>query len=85
MRHAEYKYGFETDIEADTLPPGLDEDIVRLISAKKNEPDWLLEWRLKAYRHWLTMTEPVWPNVAYRADRLPGHRSTTPPPSRRRR
>ncbi len=61
----EYKYGFYTDIETDTLPPGLNEDVVRLISAKKKEPDWLLQWRLKAYRHWLTMTEPTWQNVHY--------------------
>ncbi|MEE8155652.1 MAG: Fe-S cluster assembly protein SufB, partial [Phycisphaerales bacterium] len=61
----EYKYGFYTDIETDTLPPGLNEDVVRLISAKKEEPDWLLQWRLKAYRHWLTMTEPTWHNVHY--------------------
>jgi len=61
----EYKYGFVTEIEADTVPPGLNEDIIRLISAKKKEPEWLLEWRLKAYRHWLTMEEPTWPNVHY--------------------
>ncbi len=61
----EYKYGFYTDIETDTLPPGLNEDVIRLISAKKEEPDWLLQWRLKAYRHWLTMTEPTWHNVHY--------------------
>ena len=61
----EYKYGFVTDIEADAAPPGLNEDIVRLISAKKNEPDWLLEWRLKAYRHWTTMAIPTWPKVTY--------------------
>ena len=61
----EYKWGFVTDIEADTLPPGLDEDVVRHISAKKNEPEWLLEWRLKAFRHWLTMEEPHWPQVKY--------------------
>ena len=61
----EYQYGFVTDIEADTIPPGLSEDVVRLISAKKSEPGWLLEWRLKAYRRWLTMTEPTWPNVHY--------------------
>ena len=60
-----YKYGFVTDIEADAAPPGLSEDIVRFISAKKEEPEWLLEWRLKAYRHWLTMTEPEWHNVHY--------------------
>jgi Fe-S cluster assembly protein SufB len=62
----EYKYGFVTDIEADEAPMGLSEDIVRLISAKKGEPEWLLEWRLKAYRGWLKMTEPhSWPNVKY--------------------
>ncbi len=61
----EYQYGFSTDIESDTLPPGLSEDTVRFISAKKNEPEWLLEWRLKAYRRWLTMKEPHWPNVTY--------------------
>jgi Fe-S cluster assembly protein SufB len=63
----EYKYGFITDVEADSAPPGLNEDIVRLISAKKNEPEWLTEWRLKAYRHWLTMKEPTWPHVQYPA------------------
>ncbi len=61
----EYKYGFITDIEADAAPAGLNEDIVRLISAKKSEPEWLLEWRLKAYRHWTTMAIPVWPKVHY--------------------
>jgi Fe-S cluster assembly protein SufB len=61
----EYKYGFYTDVEADTVPAGLSEEIVRLISAKKGEPDWMLEWRLKAFRHWLTMTEPTWANVKY--------------------
>jgi Fe-S cluster assembly protein SufB len=60
-----YKYGFITDIDADTVPPGLSEDVIRLISAKKGEPAFLLEWRLKAYRHWLTMQEPRWPNVTY--------------------
>src|SRR5437588_10520124 len=59
----EYKYGFVTDVEADAAPRGLNEDIIRLISAKKKEPEWLLEWRLKAYRHWLTMEEPGWQNV----------------------
>jgi Fe-S cluster assembly protein SufB len=62
---AEYKAGFVTDIEQETLPPGLSEDVVRLISAKKGEPAWMTEWRLKAYRHWLTMVEPKWPNVHY--------------------
>lgn len=61
----EYKYGFVTDIEADAAPKGLNEDIIRLISSKKNEPGFMLEWRLKAYRHWLTMQEPTWHNVHY--------------------
>ena len=61
----EYEFGFVTDVEQDTLPPGLDEGVIRTISAKKGEPDWMLAWRLKAYRHWLTMTEPHWPNVKY--------------------
>ncbi|MEQ6343018.1 MAG: Fe-S cluster assembly protein SufB [Gammaproteobacteria bacterium] len=60
-----YEYGFVTDIESDAIPKGLSEDVVRLISKKKNEPDWLLEFRLSAYRHWLTMTEPVWANVSH--------------------
>ena len=61
----DYKYGFVTDIETDLAPRGLNEDIVRFISAKKNEPEWLLDWRLKAYRRWLTMTEPRWARVRY--------------------
>jgi Fe-S cluster assembly protein SufB len=61
----EYQYGFTTDIEADTIPPGLNEDVVRLISRKKNEPAFMLEWRLKAYRRWQQMTEPHWSNVTY--------------------
>jgi Fe-S cluster assembly protein SufB len=61
----EYKYGFVTDIEADTVPPGLSEEIVRFISAKKEEPEWLLEFRLKSFRHWLTMKEPTWANVSF--------------------
>jgi len=60
-----YKHGFVTDIESDVAPKGLNEDIIRLISAKKDEPEWLLSFRLKAYRHWLTMTEPQWQNVHY--------------------
>src|SRR3984957_3226041 len=60
-----YKYGFVTDIESENAPMGLNEDIVRFISAKKNEPVWLLEWRLKAYRHWLTLTEPDWAHVKH--------------------
>jgi len=61
----EYQYGFVTDVESDTVPQGLNEEIVRMISARKNEPEWLLEWRLKAYRKWITMTEPRWPHVHY--------------------
>ena len=61
----EYQYGFSTDIESDTLAPGLSEETVRFISAKKQEPEWLLEWRLKAFRRWQTMTEPHWSNVQY--------------------
>jgi Fe-S cluster assembly protein SufB len=60
-----YKHGFVTDIEQDTVPPGLNEDVIRLISAKKQEPEFLTEWRLKAYRHWLTMREPDWAHVRY--------------------
>jgi Fe-S cluster assembly protein SufB len=65
LANKEYKYGFVSEIEADTLPKGLNEDIIRQLSAKKNEPEFMLEWRLKAYRHWLTMKEPHWPNVTY--------------------
>jgi len=61
----DYKYGFVTDIESELAPKGLNEDIIRFISAKKGEPAWLLEWRLKAYRHWLKMTEPTWAKVSY--------------------
>jgi Fe-S cluster assembly protein SufB len=65
----EYRYGFVTDIETETLPPGLNEDVIRLISAKKNEPEFMLEWRLRAYRHWATLeksaAEPRWANVTY--------------------
>src|SRR6266702_3359301 len=60
-----YKYGFVTDIESEVVPAGLNEDVIRLISAKKGEPEWMLEWRLKAYRNWLKMSEPHWPNVKY--------------------
>ena len=60
-----YEAGFYTDIESDTVPPGLDEDIIRFISAKKDEPDWMTEWRLKAYRHWLTMKRPTWAHVKF--------------------
>ena len=62
---SEYKYGFETKIENEAAPMGLSEDIVRYISAKKNEPEWMLAWRLKAYKHWLTLEEPTWQNVHY--------------------
>ena len=61
----EYQHGFVTELESDTVPPGLDEDVVRLISRKKREPEFLVEWRLKAYRHWLTMSEPRWANVTH--------------------
>src|SRR5580704_5894878 len=65
LAEQKYKYGFVTDIESDTAPKGLNEDTIRFISAKKGEPEWLLEWRLKAYRHWLTLTEPDWANVRH--------------------
>jgi Fe-S cluster assembly protein SufB len=61
----EYKYGFTTDVEADTLPPGLDESVIREISRRKDEPEWMLDWRLKAYRAWQKMSYPEWPNVQY--------------------
>src|SRR6187551_1144634 len=61
----EYKYGFTSNIDTETIPPGLNEDVIRLISAKKNEPEFMLEWCLKAYRHWLNMKEPTWANVHY--------------------
>src|SRR5215208_1431747 len=61
----QYKYGFVTDIESDKAPKGLSEDIVRFISAKKDEPEWMLAWRLDAYRRWLTMREPLWARVNY--------------------
>src|SRR3954463_829921 len=63
----EYQHGFVTDIASDTIPPGLSEDVVRTISGKKDEPAFMVEWRLKAYRRWLTMKEPHWPNVKYPA------------------
>ncbi|QMU55683.1 MAG: Fe-S cluster assembly protein SufB [Candidatus Mycalebacterium zealandia] len=61
----EYKYGFTTDVEQDVAPKGLSEDVIRFISAKKEEPKWMLDWRLKAYKHWLTMKEPKWANISY--------------------
>ena len=62
-----YKYGFVTDIESEVVPPGLSEDVIRLISQKKGEPEWMLEWRLRAYRNWLKLSEPHWANVSYPA------------------
>ena len=62
---SDYKYGFVTDIDTDVVPKGLNEDVIRLISEKKNEPEWMLNWRLKAYAHWLKMEEPEWANVHY--------------------
>jgi Fe-S cluster assembly protein SufB len=62
---SDYKYGFTTDIESDKVPPGLNEEVIRIISAKKNEPEWMLEWRLDAFRIWSEMEEPEWPNVTY--------------------
>ena len=84
LANTEYKYGFVTDIEQDIAPKGLNEDIVRLISAKKDEPEWLLEWRLRAYRAWLKMTEPTWQNVTYDRGGLPGRSPTTRRRRRRR-
>jgi Fe-S cluster assembly protein SufB len=65
ITRSEYKYGWVSNIESDSAPKGLNEDIIRFISAKKEEPEWLLEWRLKAFRHWQKMKEPKWPNVKY--------------------
>lgn len=65
IANREYKWGWTTDIEAETLPKGLNEDVIRLISAKKEEPAWMCEWRLKAYRHWTKMVEPKWANIVY--------------------
>lgn len=65
LTQSEYKWGFSTEIESETLAKGLNEDVIRYISQKKEEPEWMTEWRLKAYRHWITLTEPKWPNVKY--------------------
>ena len=65
LANQDYKWGFVSNIDAVSVPPGLNEDIIRTISAKKNEPEFMLDWRLRAYRHWLTMKEPTWPNVHY--------------------
>ena len=84
-----YRHGFITDIESDSLPPGLDEDVVAAISKKKHEPQFLLDWRLKAFRHWQTMREPTWAHVHYKpidyqdisyysAPRAPGQRAEKP-------
>ena len=71
LANLEYKWGFISDIEADSAPPGLNEEIIRFISHKKREPQWMLDWRLKAYRHWQTMKEPPLGDGASSADRLP--------------
>ena len=77
LANRDYQYGFVTDIDADSAPPGLNEDIVRLISTKKNEPQWLLDWRLKALARFMDMlesdVEPTWANVDYPKIELPGH------------
>ena len=65
LANREYQFGFVTDLETDVVPRGLSEEVIRMISTKKNEPDWMLEWRLKAYKGWLTMEQPVWQNVNY--------------------
>src|SRR6266478_5094985 len=65
LTNREYKYGFVTDIETEEFPKGLNENIVRMLSEKKKEPAFMLEWRLKAFRHWTKMTEPKWPNFKY--------------------
>ena len=67
VQDLDYKWGFTIDIESDVAPKGLNEDIIRFISAKKGEPNWMLEWRLKSYRHWLNLQceEPTWANVHY--------------------
>ena len=62
---SEYKYGFYTNIESDKAEPGLNEEVIRFISAKKNEPEWMLDWRLDSFRKWQQMSEPKWPNVQY--------------------
>ena len=67
MVQREYAAGFTTSVESDTLPPGLDEDVIRHISARKNEPAWLLDWRLQAYHKWLKMTPPGWAHITHPA------------------
>ena len=61
----EYEYGFVTNIEQDTLPPGLDENVIKIISKKKDEPQWLLDWRLKAFKYWKTLKDPNWAKIKY--------------------
>jgi len=77
----EYQYGFVTDVESDTIDAGLNEDVVRLISSKKDEPSWLLDWRLKAFRRWQTMSEPHWPNIKYNPIDYQGSRYYSAPKS----
>ena len=78
LTRQDYKWGFTTNIEDEQVPRGLSEEIVRLISAKKGEPEFMVQWRLKAFRHWTslekTQAEPKWANIHYGADRLPEHR-----------
>ena len=80
----EYQYGFVTELETDAVPRRLNEDVIRLISSKKNEPEWLLAWRLKAYRHWLTMAEPRWANVVHPPSTTRTSSITRPPSPRGR-
>ena len=81
----EYKYGFVTDVEEEVAPKGLNEDVVRFISAKKNEPEWMLEWRLKAYNYFLSLLDkeqiPDWANIKYPPVGLPGHHLLRSPQS----
>ena len=79
----DYQYGFVTELETDEVPRGLNEDVVRLISSKKNEPEWLLAWRLKAYRHWLTMAEPSWANGFCRNSAMSPSMAARPTPIRK--
>ncbi|PYS32690.1 MAG: Fe-S cluster assembly protein SufB, partial [Acidobacteria bacterium] len=83
MLTREYPYGFVTEIEEDSVPAGLSEDVIRVISARKNEPGWMLDWRLRAYRQWLTMKEPTWANVHYPPIDYQGIRYYSAPKARR--
>jgi len=78
LENQKYEFGFETDIEYEDFPTGLNEDIVRMISAKKNEPEWMTEWRLESYRIWLKMEEPTWANVQYEKPDFQGRLNITP-------